>query len=200
MTYVWQVTTPPAEEPVTLTEAKLQVQIDSDITIHDPYITILITAARQMIEAETDRSIVTQTITTKIHAFPHTGHNTWISLPRPNLQSITSISYVDCDGVTQVWDSSLYEIETFREPGIVYPAFGECYPTTRSQPYAVTIVHPSGYGNASEVPDTIKQAMFLLISHGFNNRSAVCEGSFVELPRGFDSLIAQIKIHFRRVF
>lgn len=179
----WRVTTAPALEPVTLTEMKLDMRVDcSD---DDALITSLIVAARQACEDYEHRAYVTQTITAKLDYLP-----TKIILPKPRLQSVTSVTYTDSGGDVQTLSSALYQVSTYREPGEVVIAYNANYPGNRDYTDSVTIVYKAGYGDAaSNVPDITKTAIKLMCAHLYDNRSALTDTQMYELPFGVKSLL-----------
>ena len=185
------VTTAPAVEPVTSTEAKLQARVEH--SADDALITGLIKAARNRAEVQTGRALITQTLAMTWSGFP-TGSGI-IRLPRPLVQSISSIQYVDTAGVTQTWAADQYETDLpSGEQGMygrIVPAFGVSYPTTRRQLVAVTMTWVAGYGLAATVPEAIKAAMKLMISHWYEHREEVVTGTIsVEVPKTADTLLS----------
>ncbi len=57
---MWKLKTAPAVEPISTSEAKLHLKLDSDTT-DDTLIAALITAAREIIENMTGRALINQT-------------------------------------------------------------------------------------------------------------------------------------------
>lgn len=194
--------TPPAEEPITLEEAKLHLR--DPVDTEDPLVSALIVAARRKCESWLRRTLITTTWELSLEGFPGCG---WIpgfpyagrqflerqpvgtlygiELPNPALQSVTSITYVDTAGSTQTLATSEYQVET-GTPGRVVPVYGKAWPSTRRQPGAVKIRFVAGYGDASAVPESIKIAMKLMISHFYENRGE----SDVSLPSAAEALLA----------
>jgi uncharacterized phiE125 gp8 family phage protein len=177
--------TAPAAEPVTLTEAKAHLRVEH--TSDDTLITALIVAARTHAEAFTRRAFVTQTWDYFADAFPEDDGA--ILLPLPKVQSVSSISYVDDNGTTQVWSSSNYLVDVESEPARVTPAYDVSWPTTREQINAVTIRFIAGYGNAAAVPQAIKQAMLLIIGHLYEHREAVSDFEVFAVPQAAEYLL-----------
>src|SRR3990172_9406936 len=99
--------TAPATEPVTRTEAKVHLRIESAVTADDTLIDRLIIVARQLGEAHTGRAFITQTWDLKLDAFP-AGR---IRLPKAPLSSISSVTYLDTNGASQTWDSGDYLVD-----------------------------------------------------------------------------------------
>jgi uncharacterized phiE125 gp8 family phage protein len=160
----WQVTTEPAVEPVSLEEAQLNLRADCDADVD--LITALIVAARRWCEDYENRAYITQTITAKTFWLPDQ-----IILPRPLLQSVTSVKYIDTAGDEQTLSSDLYDVDTFREPGQITRAFNATYPTVRGDVNGVTIVYKAGYGDAStDVPPETIQAIQIMITYFYEDR------------------------------
>jgi uncharacterized phiE125 gp8 family phage protein len=187
--------TPPAEEPVTLAEARLHLAAtEEDLVEDDPLIEALIVAARQVCELHLDRALITQTWDLHLDEWPHGpwgGQLGGIVLPRPPLQSITSITYTDTNGSLQTVPLANYYVRT-GTPGEVSPIFGEFWPSARYQRDAIHVRFVAGYGTASAVPQCIKQAMLLLIAHWYRNREATVNTGAVpqKLEWSVDALLA----------
>ncbi len=181
---VWKVTTAATTEPVTLVEAKLHLRVD--ISTDDDLITSLIKVARDWCENYQNRAYISQTITAKFDRFP-----TIIRLPRSPLISVTSIAYIDSAGDSQTIDSSVYEVDTTSEPGLVTLAFNQLWPSTRRIHHAITVVYKAGFGaDATAVPDRIKAAMKLVIGHLYEHREEDSEIVLTTLPMGVKSLLS----------
>ena len=170
-------TAAPAVTPITLAEAKehLRVLHDDD----DDYIGLLIAAATGHLEGRdgiVGRALVTQSWEYRIDCFPRCGH---IELPLPPLQSVSSVTYLDDDGVAQTLSTDVYNVETSTLVGMIRLKYGQDWPATREEPYAVRIAFTAGYGLAAAVPETLKSAMKLLIGHWYVNRDQT-----MDIPRG----------------
>lgn len=209
----WNLTvkTPPATEPITLTEAKAHLRVD--FTDDDTYITSLITAARTMLEWTYDRALVTQTLVLGLDRFATPGWTpswqagwspqlmgTYSSLPtfsiielRPPVQAINAITYLDGTATLQTLDPTRYVLDK-SESGRVFPAFNKIWPVTAYMPGAVSIEFVAGHGNAAAVPENMKSAIKLILGDLYENREqSVIEprvSAAVELPLGVDELMA----------
>lgn len=196
------VSTAPAEEPVTLAEARAHLVMDADLTADNDLITDFIVGARERVEEFTNRAIVTQTLTKYLDRWPYNpradGHPSQVLLDRPPIQGVTSISYVDTDGNTQVLASSGYVVDTAAEPGRVYPAYGEVWPQVRNQPKAITIVYTAGYGLPSvdddAVPRLIKRAIMLTVNDWYENREESVQGAMAQIPARVKNVLASLRI------
>ena len=182
----------PSEEPLTRDEAKLYAQVagDEQNTVIDG----LIITARQLVEAFTKRQLITATWVLTLERFPGLD-STPIALPVPPLSSITSIAYLDTAGNSQTWSSSLYQVNTNSEPGLVKPIEGGSYPSTQASTFnTVTVTFVAGYGGASAVPQRFKTAMGQLIAHWFTTREAVsliAGANITEIPLTVRELLMQ---------
>lgn len=181
--------TGPESEPVTLTEAKAHLNVTcSD---DDMYITTLITVARIHAERYQRRSYITQTLELRLDRFPRY----LIELKRPPVSAVATVKYIDSAGDTQTLSSALYTTDFNSYMPRLVPAFNQIWPTTRHVIDAVTIEYTAGYGAAEDVPDTIKQAMLLLIGHWYLSREQVVIGFTVaELPTGVTALLATERV------
>ena len=179
--------TAPSIEPITLSDAKLHARIDT--SADDTIVTRLIQAARERAEFETRHALITQTWDYTLDGFP-ADRLCRIELPLPNLISVTSIKYIDTDGVLQTWAASNYKVHTNYIPGQISTAYAIQWPTSRAEADAVTIRYVAGYGaSASNVPQSIISAMHLMIAHWYEHRSAVEEVSMTEVPMAAKALL-----------
>ena len=146
----------PLAEPISLAEAKAHLQVTE--TDRDSLITTMIAAARAQAETYTGRALITRTLDLRLDAWP--GSGTWFTraaltvppvreqgiwIPRPPLRSITSITYIDQNGATQTWSSSLYTVDAQTEPGRIEPAYGEVWPVIREQMNAIKVRFVCGH-------------------------------------------------------
>jgi uncharacterized phiE125 gp8 family phage protein len=139
-------TVEPVADAITIHTAKKACEIGTSDTTHDAHLQRLIAGAVRDVERFTRRALITQTWELTLSGFCH-----WrIPLPRPELQSVSSIEYVDDAGTTQTLSPSLYQVSSGDSPGFVEPAHNEVWPSTRpSTVDAVTITYVAGFGNGS---------------------------------------------------
>lgn len=156
--------TPPAVEPVSLLEIKTQLQIDPSDTIYDDQINALLPAAREWCESYQNRAYITQSFELALDDFPC---KPMVRLPRPPLQSISSVHYKNHEGISTTWPTTSYGDDTFSEPGNLVRLTD--WPKTNRAVNNVIITYTAGYGEPENVPVTIKQAIILLVVHWFNN-------------------------------
>ena len=159
-------TTGPAVEPISLTEAKAQLRLEIDAD--DTLVTSLIQSAREHAEHITKRQLITATWKLTLDAFPSV-----ITLPLPPLQSVSNIKYYDTDGVQQTLSTDLYQVDSESQPARIVPAYNTTFPSTRIMANAVEVNFVCGFGDAAtDVPQKIKQAMLLFITWSYEDREA----------------------------
>ena len=192
------VTSAPASEPVTTAEAKKQANIPH--TDDDAYLDTLVTAARRLLERQTGLAFITQTLEVAFDRFP--SH--CFEIPRPPLQSVTSVTYIDVNGVEQTLSSSLYQVDKDTDPGStvaerparIQPVHGEVWPDTREQRLnGVRIRYDAGFGAASAVPGELVLAVKMLVAYWYENRETVTTFSLAEIPLGIRALFEPYRVH-----
>lgn len=186
-------TVEPAELAVSLAEAKKQCEVGADDTSHDSHITRLIRAATSDVERHTRRALITQTWKMTLREFPYysPAHQSRVYIPRPPLQSITSIIYAhETTGTPTTLSGSLYQTSTESKPGYTEPAFGESWPTVRPETVeAIAITYVAGYGDdASDIPAEFQNLIYELVAFRFFNRGDVDSAIPKHIKWAMDSL------------
>lgn len=185
--------TGPTVEPLTRDEAKEHLR--EDAADQNSYIDRLISAARRRVERDAWRVLITQTWDVFFDRFPASSVLP-IVVPKPPLQSVTSVKYHDSDGTTTTaLDSSTYIVDSASEPGRIALHDGEVWPSDLLRPAnGVEIRIVAGYGDPTDVPEHLLQAMLLLIGHWYENREAAITGTIIQpVPRGYDDLVLSEK-------
>ena len=180
--------TAPASEPVSLAEAKLQVQ---QFANHDDALIrqFTIPAARDRGELATRRAWLTQTWDWFLSAFPDAGSG--FEIPKPPLQTILFVKYTDVSGtVHTLTEGTDYVVSAPAGPrcrrGRVALPYGAIWPFARPQVGSVQIRFRCGYGDKGEdVPPLLRQASLMDIGTLYAQREQVITGTIVnELPGG----------------
>jgi uncharacterized phiE125 gp8 family phage protein len=96
--------TAPKTEPISLVEAKLHLRVTTNDD--DTLISSLIKAARQSAENFTNRALASQVLELILDDFPEKE----IILPKPPVETVTSIKYTDCEGVESTLMAGLFLI------------------------------------------------------------------------------------------
>lgn len=156
--------TAPSAEPVSLETAKLHLRVD--YSTDDTLIASYIKTARELGEGLARRSFVTETWELVQDDFPADGI---LKLPRPPLQSVSSVKYLDENAVEYTWTD--YVVDARSEPGVI--SFNSTPSVTLYDSGAVAVRFVAGYGNASDVPSSIVQAILLTVGFWYENREAI---------------------------
>lgn len=191
--------TAPATEPLSLAEAKAHLRVTD--TGEDGFILSCLKAAREQVEHDTRRGLITQTRQLYLDRFPSgcdepshvIGPEYAILIPRPPLVSISSITYIAADGTSTVLAADQYQVDIRNEPGRVKPAYGCSWPSTREVYNAVTVQYVCGW-SALTLPTTVKHLLRLWLGHFFENREPVVIGTIVnDLPFAMKALTGRLE-------
>lgn len=208
---VYRRTVAPAVEPVTLAEAKAHCKIDA--SDEDAYITALITAAREMVCTLTGRSLINETWTATLDAWPAVDalHDWWdgvregpisqlaasyVELTKAPNVAITSVNLLDEDNAATLWAATGYYLVDNHGYGRLTLRRGQVWPIPLRDAGAIVITFTAGYGaSAASVPFALKHAIMLLVSHWFENRMPASECASSKLmPAGLGSILASYRL------
>jgi hypothetical protein len=174
--------TPPAGEPVSLTEAKAHLRLaGSD---EDALLNMLISAARARAEEYTGRSFMTQGWRLWLDAFPCRPQGWWdgvregadltvtraISLPRAPVQAVTAVTLYDEDDVPHIFAEENYFADTASTPGRLALRRGASWPSVLRDANGISIEFTAGYGLAADVPAALKQGMLTRMAYLYEQR------------------------------
>jgi uncharacterized phiE125 gp8 family phage protein len=173
-------------EPVTLEQAKAHLGVTS--TIDDGLISGLVMAAREYAESYTGLILTAREVVETVDRF-----GAWVNLYAWPVREVISVAYLDSAGTEQTLDDVLMHVPLARRPVRITSAVGAVWPNAAALPGAVTITVQAGYATPSDVPQSIKQAMLLMVRHWYDNPSAVAAGGSgvgaVEVPLGARALL-----------
>jgi uncharacterized phiE125 gp8 family phage protein len=187
-----ELVTKPSVEPLSLLEAKKQLEIAESDSTHDDHVMRLIATAREQFEHDTDSGLC---------------HQTWrvytprlydkMQLPKRPVHSITSITYYDSTNTSTTLSTSVYQLEKQRRR--LRLAYDQSWPSTVERWDAFTITYKVGYSvDGRSVPSVAKQAMLLLIGHYFENRDMILAGTVAlnlsfSAQRAYEALITRFQ-------
>lgn len=208
--------TAPAAPVLSLDEVKEHLRIDgcgSPVdTTEDALLTMLVEIATGELDGANGwlgRALVNQTWLLTLDGFPPTVRGDWwraevtgdrIFLPLTSEQysgaspapaPVTSVTYVDPDGVTVALVAGTdYEVVTDHDPMYLQPIYGNAWPSTRCAWGTVRVIYECGYGTAgSDVPAIIRNYMLVRIGQLYEFRELVVAGTIIaEVPFYRDSL------------
>lgn len=146
-------------EPVTLAMAKANSNIEHSDS--DTYLQLLLDTSISEAESYTGRAIFKRPVNIRLERFEKE-----IVLPYGPIISITSLVFVDENGVDTIVDALMYDIVPCENGQSAILYFKADPPTSVSvhNPMPVKVNALAGYGTADEVPWDIKKAILLIFS------------------------------------
>lgn len=181
-----QLVSAPAVMPITLNEVRSQLRVehyDDDVIL-----TRLIAVATAYADAKgvLGKAMITQTWADWMGPNPSQS----VTLGLSPVQSVTAVKYYDEDGILQTDTLANYNVFGVPERTKVEPKSGFNWPAAQSRDDAIKIEYVVGYGDAtSDIPDTLRHALMLLIGHWYDNREQTQMDELADIPFGFMELI-----------
>lgn len=154
--------TPPANEPLTLVEARTWLRVDGEE--EDTLIATLIRAARETVETLAGRRLITQGWRVTRDSWPADG---CIRLTEGPVLSLDAARLAG--GADTVLPLTAFRLDGGRQPPLIEVVAMVPPPVLLRDGIELDIT--CGYGPAPEdVPEALRQAMRLLVAHWFENR------------------------------
>jgi phage conserved hypothetical protein, phiE125 gp8 family len=196
--------TPPDALPVSIEFVRDHVRaIDHS---EDHLLELWIQAATQYFEAYTGRQVGLATREALFETWPGAMITTpWrvprIELPRPPLQDVVSITYMNSAGATVPFsdgaspETVYWTVEaptgTYARPGWVSPVSGYTWPTGGT---GLRIRYLAGYGaTEAEIPELVRGTICMLVSHFDRHRGDDDDRASADLPKPLHALLEQFK-------
>lgn len=180
--------TAPAEEPLTLAEAKAFLRLDHDDD--DTLVAALIASARLHVEALTRRALVTQTWRVTRDAWPANGR--LALLPAP-VRNIVSVTVAAAGGAVQAVPAESFDADFAAAPAVLAFAPGSL-PAPGMRKAGIAVTFEAGYGAAADVPAPLRQAVRLIAAHYYENRGALPGNGAAPLPASLAPLVAPYRV------
>ena len=165
-------------EPLTLAQAKKQLEIANDDTFHDDHLTDLITSARETVEHDTGLVLVSRVLTEKAVNWPTCEYYQ----SKHPITAVTSIVYRDSLNSSQTLATSYYTLDAPRQR-IWFDRYLSL-PSVYDRWDAITYTLVAG----ATVPSPLKQAMLLWIGYHFENRDML-KNDIIYNQTAYDNLI-----------
>lgn len=162
----------PAEEPVTVAEAKAHLRIDG--SAEDVLIASLILTSRLHVEAAMGLALITQDWRLTFDRWPEAGE---VRFPLRPIQSITSVSVAGDDGVPVLVSDADYTLDGQALRPRLIPRDGS-WPQPETRANGIEIQFTAGIGDeAEDIPQPIRHAILLLVAHWYEHRDPLEIGS-----------------------
>jgi uncharacterized phiE125 gp8 family phage protein len=168
----YRLVTAPSTEPLTYAEVKAYLRLNGDT--EQTFVTSLITVARQYVESQIWRPLISQVWSMN---FDFSELNTQVyNINKTPIISVSSVTYYDANNTLQTLSASNYEYDIYGNPGRFRI---KSMPQIYDRMNALQVNFTCGYADAASVPLPIKQAMYMLIGHYYENRQDVVTGTQV---------------------
>lgn len=212
--------TEPASRPVTLSEAKAHLRIDS--SAEDSLINTLIDTATRWAEDYCDRTFCHTRWEMRLDSFygpvgspvqfglkadgnniegrQGTVPNLDVELPRPPMVTASTatavtITYTPSAGAsTTTLAATEYRVDRQATPGVCRPLYGQTWPTHLVDQNSTVVTWWAGYSaDGTSVPSPAKAAVLMLIAHLWRNREMATEAALTEVPMGTKALLDTLR-------
>lgn len=176
----------PAEEPVTVAEAKAHLRVTH--ALDDDAIEENIAAARRYLESQWGIAIIEQTWRAVVDEWPDDG----VALRPHPVTALSAVKVWDGSAMADVADLTAYQLIEGRPARAILES-GSVSPARTRQGIAVHFT--AGWADAAAVPQNVKRAILLLVGHWYRNREASVSaktgfGVSADLTRGVEDLMA----------
>ena len=154
----------PATEPVSVSELKAHLRIDS--AADDAALASLITTARLQIEAALSLALITQSWTWTIDRWPPRAS---VELPLAPVQTIISVTAAHADETLVAMSPTNYILDGLSNSARLIAKTSWPQPGVRAQGIEIKLI--AGFGTAAaDVPAAIRQALLVLVAHWYSHR------------------------------
>ncbi len=170
--------TDPAVEPISVADAKVHLRVEHDAD--DAVIARCIAAAREWCEEYLDSTLIHTQWHLSFDIFP--AH---IELPRPPMAQAdgytgVTLTYTTDTQAGVTLPANEYRVDRDSRPGVLRPLYGDSWPSHLADYNSISVTWWAGYGaDGTAVPVRILSAMYMLVTHLYEQRSAVLVGQGV---------------------
>ena len=167
---------------------------------HDTLIASLVGYSTELVQNMASIQIPQKTLRVTLDSFPSDE----IILPRPPVQSITSIKYYDSDNVLQTWSNTEYESDLYADspwvPNLnntrIRPSSGFVWPTVYSRIAPIQINYVSGWKTAASVPGPLIQATKIVLADLYEHREDIVIGHITANLKILEKLVSTYRSYF----
>ena len=166
---------------------------------HDTMITNLVAYATDTISNEASIAITQHNRRLTLRQFPPYK----IVLPRPPVQSITSVKYFDSTNTLQTWATDQWTSDLYADspwvpsklPTEICPVFGVVWPQVYERLDAVQVDYVVGYKAAADIPGRLLQAIKLVVGDYYEHREETVMGQAPQTLGAVMRLITDYRVH-----
>lgn len=184
---------------VSLDEARAHLRVDPMFGTSPPshpeddLIVALVEAATSHLDGWTGilgRALVTQTWRADSDCHDAFGR---FRIPMP-VADVTLVEIL-VDGAYEPVDAAFWAWRDMGSWAVVRPRDGLSWPTHDRDEAAFRITFTAGYGDATDVPQALRQAVLLMVANLYEMREADITGTIINaVPHGLDMLVAPYRV------
>jgi len=157
----------------------------------DSYISLLIAAATDVVEALTGQMFISRDVRAYFDEWEEC-----MELPTSPVQQLLSVVYDDSNGDEQDFtESMILDADDHQLPAVIYINPDFSYPTLQyGRMSTVRVDYTAGY---TTIPAKIKQCILFLVSHWYNQREPVINGTAVlanQVPYTFETVLNSFRL------
>lgn len=176
----------PATQPLSVEDAKRQVEYPIDLTDHDTMFQESIEAAREQFEHDTALITNKRSVEFILDRFPN---GSVIDFPVRPVVSVSSVSY-QSGGTDQELSADDYRLD--RRGRRMILKTGRSWPTTDDEPESIIITTEAGYESASDVPKIARRAMLLQVGKWFADREMMMTKTEQQFDQAYERIIRRM--------
>lgn len=183
-----RVVAPPSDTPVSLVEAKAHLRLEE--SADDAYVERLIKVATSHVELACGRALLQQTLEL-VCPSPCRPAVRLLGGPLQNAADVLSVAHLDASGTEVPISSSdvFVVLGGTSTPAELMPV--SSWPSMSSRPDAFRVRYRVGWPTAAEVPAPLHQAVLLMVSQLYENRTPEVTGTIAStLALSLDALMA----------
>jgi uncharacterized phiE125 gp8 family phage protein len=191
MSMALTLTSAPADEPVTVAEAKTHLRLDG--AAEDILIASLIVTSRLHVEAALGLALITQGWRLTLDRWPEAGV---VRFPLRPIRSIASVTVVDEAGTPAVVPGEDYLLDGQALSPRLIPRDGK-WPKPGPRANGIEIQFSAGIGDEPEdIPQPIRHAILLLVAHWYEHRDPLEIGA---AGAGIPAAVSELLKPYREV-
>lgn len=186
----YRLVTGPSTEPLTYAEAKAYLRLNDDS--EQSLVTSMITAARGIVEGHIWMPLISQVWAMQFDKDELS--QAVVNINKAPLISVDSVTYYDNTNSIATLSAASYESDIYGSPARFRL---KVVPLVYDRMNALQVNFTCGYSSAANVPQPIKQAMYFILGHIYEQRQDVITGSQVnEVPLASRYLLEPYRNNF----
>ena len=181
----------PSAQPVTLAEMKAYLRIEHDGD--DTVIEALLATATGVLDGR--RGLLGRFLLSQSWQLSLDGFTSAIELPFPPCISVDEVRFTNPAGIDTVLDPAGYTVIGLEDDDGATIRPNTRWPSSTYGLHAVRVAFTAGYGDAAEaVPEDLRTAIKMHVSHLYDHRDGVANGTDRGRPPGWADLVFPYRV------